>query len=210
MCKYHIKTLSAALAVSLFCLGILHCRAVSAADLPIYDGKSGTQAGQECVNPKDRAVMVWVPAGAFLMGSSDDDKLAGRSEKPQRSVTVDGYWIYQNDVTVAQYQAYGQATGAAMPTEAPFWGWKSEHPMVMITWTEARAYAQWAGGHLPTEAQWEKAARGTDGRLYPWGDTWDENKCNNLPTLHHGSGQLSRRRQSLRLSRYDRQRLAVV
>ena len=168
--------------VAAFYLGLcfLHVRVAFAAAPPAYDGKPGIHAGQECVNLPDQAVMVWVPAGSFVMGSNDEEKVALIDEKPQHTVTLDGYWIYKNDVTVAQYQAYCQATGTAMPKDAPFWGWKKDHPMVMVTWTEARAYAQWAGGHLPSEAQWEKAARGTDGRSYPWGNAWDEDKCNTL------------------------------
>lgn len=130
-------------------------------------------------NPKDQAVMVWVPAGPFVMGV---DKAAPDSEgrpqvnAPKHEVTLDGYWIYQTPVTVKQYRAYCDATGKKMPTP-PLWGWKDDHPMVNINWQEAKQYADWAGAALPTEAQWEKAARGTDGRLYPWGNTWDAKQC---------------------------------
>ena len=146
---------------------------------PAYDGKPGNKAGQKCMNPRDTAVMVWVPAGPFLMGSAETDPDAFPNEKPQHLVTLDGYWIYQNDVTVAQYKAYCAATGKEMPV-APAWDWKDTHPMVNVTWDEANAYAKWAGAHLPSEAQWEKAARGMDGRRYPWGNSWDAAKCNNF------------------------------
>lgn len=63
-----------------------------------------------------------------------------------------------------------------MPAEPP-WGWKDTHPITGMSWVDAAAYAEWAGGSLPTEAQWEKAARGTDGRIFPWGDRWDPDKC---------------------------------
>ena len=149
------------------------------ADPPAYDGKPGTTAGQTCVNPKDNALMVWVPAGDFLMGSAETDARAMPDEVPQHTVKLDGYWIYQKDVTVAQYKAYCAATDEAMPIDAPPWGWKDTHPMVNVNWKQAHAYAKWAGAHLPSEAQWEKAARGTDGRIYPWGNTWDNDKCNN-------------------------------
>ena len=118
------------------------------------------------VNPKDGAQMVYVPAGPFLMGDAD------LNNNPRRTVTLDAFWIYKTPVTVAQYRKFCQATGRAMPP-APFWGWKDNHPVVNVTWDGAKAYCDWAGAALPTEAQWEKAARGTDGRTYPWGDKWE-------------------------------------
>ena len=75
----------------------------------------------------------------------------------------------KNDVTVAQYKAFCAATGRDMP-DAPKWGWIDAHPVVNVTWNDAAAYAKWAGGKLPTEAQWEKAARGTNADLYPIGN----------------------------------------
>ena len=149
-------------------------------NLPFCDGKPGTLAGQQCANPEDGAAMVWVPAGAFLMGSKNADAAAPSDEKPQHSIILDGYWIYKNDVTVAQYRAYCEATGAAMPLQdgAP----TDSYPVVNVSWARARAYAEWAGCKLPTEAQWEKAARGTDCRIYPWGDNWDAHKCSNVET----------------------------
>ena len=121
--------------------------------------------------------MVWVPAGEFQMGSKNTDNAASSCEKPQHSILLDGYWIYKNDVTVAQYKSYCVATGAAMPDQGS--DAKSTCPAVNVSWYDARAYAKWAECALPSEAQWEKAARGTDGRNYPWGDTWDDYNCNN-------------------------------
>jgi len=144
---------------------------------PAYDGKPGTTAGQQCVNPKDNAVMVWVPAGSFLMGSTDADEKAADIEKPQHTVDLDGYWIYQTAVTVAQYKAYCATIGEYLPKEAPAYGWHDTYPMVEVNWSEARAYAKWAGAKLPSEAQWEMAARGTDGRIYPWGNSWNKLNC---------------------------------
>jgi len=162
-------------------------------DIPLYDGKPGEKIGDVCVNPKDGAEMVWVPAGEFLRGSTDKEiatllkdfsaandpiKKIIEAEKPQRKVYLDGYWIYRHPVTVAQYRKFCEATGRDMP-EAPSWGWKDNHPMVMVNWQDATDYAKWAEVSLPTEAQWEKAARGTDGRKYPWGNEWDASKCAN-------------------------------
>jgi len=152
--------------------------------------KSEPKAGDVKINPKDGAEMVWVPAGEFLMGSTDEDiaQLLKKNpeleaarfddEKPQRKVYLDGYWMYKYEVTVAQYRKFCEATNRKMP-DAPSWGWKDDHPMVKVTWTDASNYAKWAGMSLPTEAQWEKAARGTDGRIYPWGNKWEAYKCNN-------------------------------
>ena len=76
-------------------------------------------------------------------------------------------------MTVAQYRQFCTATKRDMPPE-PSWKWQDTHPIVNVTWFDAKAYADWAGTALPTEAQWEKAARGTDGRLYAWGNKWSE------------------------------------
>jgi formylglycine-generating enzyme required for sulfatase activity len=122
------------------------------------------------INPKDGAELVWIPPGEFTMGTNDATSF--KPEGPSHKITLDGYWIYRNVVTVAQYRKYCEATGRKMP-DAPKWGWKDDHPMVYVTWKEAVKYCDWAGAQLPTEAQWEKAARGEDGRRYPWGDTWD-------------------------------------
>jgi len=125
-------------------------------------------------NPKDGAEMVWIPAGHSRMGSPDGE--GNPDESPQRRVYLDGYWIYRHPVTVARYRAFCEATGRAMPA-LPGDSAGDDHPIFNINWHDARAYAEWAGASLPTEAQWEKAARGTDGRTYPWGNTWDPDRC---------------------------------
>lgn len=123
-------------------------------------------------NPKDGAEMVLIPAGKFLMGDADI------SDNVRHTVELTDYYIYKDVVTVGQYEAYCKATGAKMPFAPNFdanWS-KKDHPIVNVTWAEARTYAKWAGGDLPSEAQWERAARGTDGRKYPWGDEFDKSK----------------------------------
>jgi len=155
-----------------------------------------TKLGDTRVNPIDKAEMVWVPGGAFIMGSIDG--VGEDDERPAHQVTLSGYWMYKYKVTVAQYLAFCTATGRELP-EFPWgysWSGKSgwtdpalrQHPIVNVSWNDAKAYADWAKVSLPTEAQWEYAARGPRGRNYPWGGTataadpyngWDQTKCAN-------------------------------
>jgi eukaryotic-like serine/threonine-protein kinase len=125
-------------------------------------------------NPADGAELVFVPAGKFVMGSD------GFSEdnSPSRVVDMDAYYIYRFPVTVAQYRHYCEETAYPMPHA--YWPWESADPIVGVTWHEACAYCRWAGTRLPTEAQWEKAARGSDGRTFPWGDHFDQRSDHRL------------------------------
>jgi formylglycine-generating enzyme required for sulfatase activity len=126
-------------------------------------------AGSARINPVDGAAEVYIPPGPFPMGDQDMD------DNPRHTVTLSGYWIYQEPVTVAMYRKFCAATGRRMPSK-PYWGWWDDHPIVNVTWADARAYSVWAGVSLPSEAQWEKAARGTDGRKFPWGNDFDAGK----------------------------------
>lgn len=118
---------------------------------------------------QDGALMVMVPAGAFTMGSPDGENLA--NEHPPHAVDLDAFYIDQYEVTVERYRRFLKQTNRGNPK---YWEQvelrrDAEKPVVGVTWDDALAYCEWAGKRLATEAEWEKAARGTDKRLYPWG-----------------------------------------
>ena len=131
-------------------------------------------------NPAMAAVpddMALVPAGEFTMGSPEGDP----DEQPAHKVLIDAFYMDKYEVTVKQYAAFLQESGGDRPSE-----WKTmnktanqNRPVMGVDWSEASRYCKWAGKRLPTEAEWEKAARGTDGRLYPWG--------NDPPTALHAN-----------------------
>jgi formylglycine-generating enzyme required for sulfatase activity len=155
------------------------------------DGTCNEHSGT-CVQIVDE--MVYVPQGPFWMGcreEQDTDEITGPcpvDELPYRQVTLDAYWIDQLEVSKGEYRGCMDAGVCTEPDD-----WDSEHyegpigegmwvpgpdtfPVGGVRWSEASAYCGWVGKRLPTEAEWEKAARGTDGRKYPWGN--DMPTCN--------------------------------
>jgi len=165
---------------SLVASGMLMCGAGGASAEPA--------AGTEIVHPVDGTIMVYVPAGEFVMGLDRDeadgiaqdlgyrvaDDLWAWEAYPKRTVTTEGYFIDKYEVAVERWQRFVTATGhKSGSTETSRHFNKPDElllPAGEMKWEEAKQYAAWAGKALPSEAQWEKAARGPDGRFYPWGN----------------------------------------
>jgi len=133
--------------------------------------------------------MILIPAGTFIMGRDAGSEDANYDESPQREIYLDAFYIDERPLTNAEYKKFIDDTGYQVPYLGYPWSQKydwhngmypggmGDHPVVLVSWYDAVAYCQWAGKRLPTEAEWEKAARGTDGRLWPWGDEWDPKKA---------------------------------
>ncbi len=175
-----------------------------AACLPDVDALAEPPAGTRIVYPVDEAIMVYVPGGEFIMGidKADGDTIAAHlgfkdasaiwalEAYPKRTVVLPGFFIDECEVTVERWQNYIKATGVVLKSRETSRHFDNpaarQFPAGEILWEDAGKYAAWAGKALPTEAQWEKAARGTDGRFFPWG--------NDPPSVEHGHfGQKGKR-----------------
>lgn len=117
--------------------------------------------------------MLYIPGGEFLQGSAADEEGARKEEMPMRRVDLSPFYIDKTPVTASQFVTFLRATNHDMPREWWTFNDPEDHPtlpVVFVNWFDAKAYAQWAGKRLLTEAEWEKAARGTEGFIYPWGN----------------------------------------
>jgi sulfatase modifying factor 1 len=149
---------------------------------------------------KDGAPMILVPAGPFPMGVPKGDRDGGRDEYPRHEVVLDNYYIDTYEVTHGRYAAFVNATRHRIPENPKYptrtlWSDHlseslSERPVINVDWHDAEAYCRWAGKRLPTEAEWEKAARGTDDRRFPWGNVEPTHKHLNFNQQWQGEKTL--------------------
>jgi len=137
--------------------------------MPMYypDSRLGDQPNQ----------MILIPAGEFIMGT--DKRLP--DEGPEHKVTLKAYYIDRYEVTNLQYRKFNNETHRRSPTHfrnRTFPPGKADHPVTYVSWEDADAYCHWAGKRLPSDEEWEKAARGSDGRMFPWGNEFDIKRAN--------------------------------
>jgi serine/threonine-protein kinase len=150
-------------------------------------GRTGTslppdcrEVGQTWTSPSDGMILLCVPAGVFTMGSDEGEY----DEKPVHPVYLDAFWVDRTEITNAMFTQYASATGFSTNGSGQA---NPDLPAGEVSWDEASAYCQWAKRQLPSEAQWEKAARGADERMYPWGN--QDPNCTLANSYDHSSSR---------------------
>ena len=183
--KFHCPHCQQSLAAPLELLGhAIECPSCEERiQLPKSVGPDGSGQTYDMAEAKDGSVLVRIPGGEFEMGDGLDE------DCPKRGVQVGEYWISVACVTNRQYAKFVKETRYRAPDRAdsgdPVWRAGKcpdamlDHPVVCVSWHDAVAYAKWVGLRLPSEAQWEKAARGPKGWIFPWGDEWEPGLCRN-------------------------------
>lgn len=145
----------------------------------IYPAISAMLAAKEIIDPIDGMALVYIPAGEFKMGSPD-------KASPQHTVYLNAYRIDKTEVSNVQYARCVAEGGCTKPannysaTRGSYYDDSeyADYPVIFVSWGQAAAYCSWTGRRLPTEAEWEKAARGPDSSIYPWGNTFDGTRGN--------------------------------
>jgi len=174
--KCKIKLNSLFMYSFLFSMLLLGCRSneVQSVKKMTEESRESIQVGTRMIREQDGMTQLFVPHSTFLMGAEDSDLKAGEAEKPAHQVSLEGYWIDETEVSNRQYAICVDNENCAPPNfiENDIYNGE-DYPVVGVDWLDAQDYCNWVGGNLPTEAEWEYAAKGNEGLIYPWGNEYD-------------------------------------